>query len=313
MISKNKKMIVFFSILMVFSFFIGFGYSYVKNIFNKVEKVNLNEGGLDANNELSNKYEDVENIAVFGVDSAGEVGRSDSIMIITIDRRTNEGKITSLMRDCYVKIDGHGMDKLNHAYAFGGPELAIKTINKNFNLNIENFVTVNFSTLPKLIDLVGGVDIEIDSEELKYINSYIEDLNRVNKTNSSFINASGVQSINGTQGMAYCRIRYTEGGDYKRAERQREVLEKLLEKILKLSPTKYPEILEGALPMLKTSFDSDKLMSLSMEALKIGNNLKQDRFPKDEQCKEVVINNVDYIEFDKNKTIEDLHQWIFGE
>ncbi|MGL5614702.1 MAG: LCP family protein [Sarcina sp.] len=313
MILKNKKIIIFFFILMIISFSVGFGYSYVKNIFNKVEKVNLNEAGLDANSELSNKYKDVENIAVFGVDSDGDVGRSDSIMIVTIDRRTNEGKITSLMRDCYVRIDGHGMDKLNHAYAFGGPELAIKTINKNFNLNIENFVTVNFSTLPKLIDLVGGLDIDVDSEEIKYINSYINELNGINHGFAPAVKKTGMQYLDGIQTMAYCRIRYTEGGDYKRAERQREVLEKLLEKILKLSPTKYPEILEKALPMLKTSFDSDKLMSLSMEALKIGNNLKQDRFPKDEQCKEVMINNIDYLEFDKNKTIEDLHRWIFGE
>lgn len=105
-------------------------------------------------------------------------------MIATIDTVHKKLKITSIMRDSYVDIEGYGYDKINHAYAFGGPELAINTINQNFGLNIKDFVSVNTSTLYKIIDKLGGVNIEVDSDELNYINEYIADINRINGTNS---------------------------------------------------------------------------------------------------------------------------------
>ena len=96
-------------------------------------------------------------------------------MIATIDIHNKKLKLTSIMRDSYVNIDGHGLDKINHAYAFGKAPLAIKTLNENFDLNIEDFVAVNFSYLPKIIDKIGGIELDIDSEELEYINGYIFD------------------------------------------------------------------------------------------------------------------------------------------
>ena len=233
-------------------------------------------------------------------------------MILTINNKDNKLKITSLMRDSYVSIDGHGKDKLNHAYAFGGPELAVKTINKNFDLNISDFVTVNFSSLPKLIDAVGGVEIDVDGEELKFINNYINDLNFKNKTNYATINKTGLQHLNGTQAMAYCRIRYTSGGDYKRSDRHREVLENLIQKSTSISVLKYPELLSELLPMLKTSLSSGEIMNYGVQGVKLVNSLEQDRYPKDENSEEAMINNVYYLKFDERATIEALHNWIFN-
>ena len=90
------------------------------------------------------------------------------------------------MRDSFVTISSRGQDKINHAYAFGGPQLAIKTLNENFDLNIEDFAAVNFKTLPKIIDKVGGIELDIDSEELKYINGYIRDINKKMKQGVSY-------------------------------------------------------------------------------------------------------------------------------
>lgn len=311
---KKKKLwpIILVSMIGLFVVAAGGGYLYVNNVLNKIDKVDIDESKLGINEELSKKYGKVQNIALFGVDSTdGGHGRSDSTMILTIDREHKKLKITSLMRDSYVSIDGHGNDKLNHAYAFGGPELAIKTINQNFGLNIKDFATVNFSSLPKVIDTLGGVDIDIDNEELKYINGYISHLNQINKTNTSAITKTGLQRLNGTQAMAYCRIRYTSGGDYKRTERHREVLEKLFEGIKEVSVAKYPTILNDLMPMVKTSLSTSEILSLGTNMVNMGKNLEQDRFPKDSDGKETMINNVYYLQFDKETTKDKLHQWIF--
>ena len=317
--TKGKK--ITFWILGVLLFFIigtvGGVYIYANSLFNKMEKVEINKDNVgisqDVEDKLS-KYDDsITNIALFGIDASdGGVGRSDSIMIATIDTHNKKLKLTSIMRDSYVNIDGHGLDKINHAYAFGKAELAIKTLNENFDLNISEFAAVNFSTLPKIIDKLGGIELDIDSEELQYINGYISDLNGINNTSVSPISSTGLQHVNGTQAMAYCRIRYTSGGDYKRTERHREVLSKMFEKILLMSPTSYPSLLNEILPMISTSLDASEIMDLGNEVLKIGStSLEQERFPLDGYCEGKMIGGIYYLTFDKETTVNQLHDYIF--
>ncbi|MBS6184183.1 MAG: LCP family protein, partial [Clostridium celatum] len=253
------------------------------------------------------------NIALFGVDAVdGGVGRSDSIMIATLDTVNKKLKLTSIMRDSYVAIDGHGNDKINHAYAFGGPQLAIKTLNENFDLNIEDFASVNFETLPKIIDKIGGIELDIDADELKYINGYISNLNNINGTSEPEIESTGLQHVSGTQALAFCRIRYTSGGDYKRTERHREVLTKILEKIETLPATSYPSLLSDILPMVNTSLDYSKILELGTEVLKLGDSsMELERFPRDEYCEGKLINEIYYLTFDKETTVNQLHNYIF--
>ena len=318
-ITKGKKItlwiigIILFIILGV----AAGAYIYANSLLNKMEKVEINKedvGITDEVEEKLTKYDDtITNIALFGIDAEeGEAGRSDSIMIATIDTHNKKLKLTSIMRDSYVNIDGHGLDKINHAYAFGKAQLAIKTLNENFDLNIEDFVAVNFSSLPKIIDKIGGIELDIDSEELEYINSYIRNVNTINKTNSPSIVSAGIQHVDGTQAMAYCRIRYTSGGDYKRTERHREVLSKIFEKILSMSPTTYPSLLNDLLPMVSTNLDGSEIMELGNKILKIGNTtLEQERFPRDGYCEGQMINGVYYLTFDKETTVNQLHDYIF--
>ena len=317
--TKGKK--ITFWILGVLLFFIigtvGGVYIYANSLFNKMEKVEINKDNVgisqDVEDKLS-KYDDsITNIALFGIDASdGGVGRSDSIMIATIDTHNKKLKLTSIMRDSCVNIDGHGLDKINHAYAFGKAELAIKTLNENFDLNISEFAAVNFSTLPKIIDKLGGIELDIDSEELQYINGYISDLNGINNTSVSPISSTGLQHVNGTQAMAYCRIRYTSGGDYKRTERHREVLSKMFEKILSMSPTSYPSLLNEILPMISTSLSASEIMDLGNEVLKVGStSLEQERFPLDGYCEGQMIGGVYYLTFDKETTVNQLHDYIF--
>ena len=281
---------------------IGGIYSYGNHLFNKIEKIEIDKSDVGIKDEVEEKlsaYSDsVINIALFGIDAEdGGVGRSDSIIIATIDTTHKKLKLTSIMRDSYVTIEGHGDDKINHAYAYGGPELAIKTINSNFGLNIEDFVAVNFTTMPKIIDKIGGITVDITSEEVSHIQG---------------IDSAGTYNLTGDQALAYSRIRYATGGDYVRTERQRTVLTKIFEKILAMNPTKYPGLLSEVLPMVKTSFSSTEILELGTEVLSMGvASLEQERFPLDGYCEGKMINGIYYLTFDKDSTVNQLHEYIF--
>ena len=317
--NKGKKITIWILsiVLVIILGAVGGVYFYGNHLFNKLEKVEIDKDDIGITEEVEEKlsqYSDsIINIALFGVDAVdGEAGRSDSIMIATIDTVHKKLKLTSIMRDSYVAIDGHGNDKLNHAYAFGGPQLAIKTLNENFDLNIEDFASVNFETLPKIIDKLGGIELDIDEEELEYVNGYIAHLNNINGTSEPAIESTGLQHVSGTQALAYCRIRYTSGGDYKRTERHREVLTKIFEKIETLPATSYPSLLLEVLPMVNTSLTYNEILDLGTEVLKLGDSsMELERFPLDEYCEGQMINGVYYLTFDKETTVEQLHSYIF--
>lgn len=314
---KNRKLIITLSIIgLLIVSLVGGVATYGLTMLGKINKVDLNENnlGIDkAIDEKLSKYDGIANIALFGIDATdGNVGRSDAIMIATVDKIHNKLKLTSIMRDSYVDIQGHGKDKINHAYAFGGHELALKTLNENFDLNLKDFATVNFSSLPKIIDSIGGIDLGIRNDELQYINNYIGDLNTLNKTNVSNITSTGTQHVNGTQALAYCRIRYTAGGDGERTERQRIVLSKLFDKFSKISPTKYPSILNELMPMITTSLSSSDILGLAKTVASISESgLEQERFPKDNYSKGEMIHGVYYLTFDKDATVKQIHDYIF--
>lgn len=289
-------------ILSIILIIVGGVYWYSSHLFNKIEKVEIDTSDVGIKEEVKEKLSQysgsVINIALFGIDAEeGSAGRSDSIIIATIDTTHKKLKLTSIMRDSYVTIADRGQDKINHAYAFGGPQLAIKTLNENFDLNIEDFVAVNFTTMPKIIDRLGGVTIDITSEEVRHIPG---------------IDSAGTYTLTGKQALAYSRIRYASGGDYVRTDRQRTVLNKVFEKILATNVTQYPGLLSEILPMVKTSLDYSEVLNLGNEVLKMGvTNLEQERFPRDEYCEGKMIGGIYYLTFDKENTVQQLHDYIF--
>ncbi len=300
---RSKIVLIIIGIIIgVFLISIGGVYIYGRHIYNKVEKVEVDKEEVGITEEVEEKLSpynnSVINIALFGVDSYdGSTGRSDSIIIATIDTIHKKLKLTSIMRDSYVNISGIGNDKINHAYAFGGPQLAIKTLNENFDLNIQDFVAVNFDSLPKIIDMLGGVTVDVTEEEVSHI---------------SGINSAGTYNLTGAQALAYSRIRYATGGDYVRTERQRTILTKMYEKILSINPTQYTSLLNEGLSMLQTSLDYSKILELGTEVLKMGvTTLEQERFPLDGYCQGEIINGVYYLIFNKSLTVEQLYNYIF--
>ena len=207
-----------------------------------------------------------ETFAFFGVDSrSNQIGkgtRSDSIMVANVNHETKEIKVASIYRDTYVDIDGHGLDKITHAHSYGGPVLAMDTLNRNFDLDIDKYITVNFGNVAEVVDDIGGIELDITSSEVKYINKYIDEINKVDKTNSSHITAAGTQKVDGTQAVAYSRIRYTAGGDYKRAERQRTVLFKIFEAAKKQSTVKLLKIVDKMMGQIGTNYSSGEVIEV---------------------------------------------------
>lgn len=211
------------------------------------------------------------NIALFGIDARtpGGAGRSDSMMVATFNPQTNKVYLTSLMRDMLVPIDGHGNDKLNHAYAYGGAEEALKVLNNVFDLNIQYYASVDFTSLQKVIDILGGVAIDIDEEELPHMQSV-------------GITTTGNHQLTGEQALAYSRIRYATGGDYKRTERQQEILVSLAETIQAKGLQGALTAANEVLPYVETNIDLGMMAKFGAQALQIGfHNLTQQRFPLD--------------------------------
>lgn len=234
---------------------------------------NIEELGINKENE-TNEMATYRNIALLGLDSKYDsydtAYRTDCIMIASINEKTSEVQLYSIYRDTYVQMGLDGvtlMDKINHAY-YNGVENTLKTINTNLDLNITEYVIVDFNAVVDLVDSVNGIDIEIDSEELKYINSYIKDVSKVTGYTAKQITKTGMQHLNGVQAVAYCRIRYTEGYDYKRTERMREVLEKVMDKIKRCSITEINSILDTMLPEIRTNISAKEIKSLIPQALK---------------------------------------------
>lgn len=227
--------------------------------------------------------EKITNIALFGVDSrtSANRGRSDAIIILSVDERHGKVKMTSVLRDSAIEIEGRGADKVAHAYAYGQAPLAIKTLNQNFNLNIQEYVSVNFMSLSAVIDKLGGIEIEITEAERNEINRLI------NLPTSGYaalgldctlVRNSGKVHLSGVQAMTYARIRKIDS-DNKRASRQQVVLNKLFEKARSLKTTDYPGLIRTVLPLLETSLSYSDIIGLSGILMHEGLSLEQMTIP----------------------------------
>ena len=154
--------------------------------------------------------------------------------------------------------------------------------------------------------------MDITNDELNYINDYINNLNNVNGTNSPNITTSGSQKVDGTQALAYCRIRYTDGGDFERSKRHRTVVNKIIEKSKTLPVTQYPSLLDKLLPLVHTNLETSEILSLTVNLNSLKNQpLLQDRFPRDEDGNGKLIGGIYYYVFDEELTTRKMHEFIF--
>lgn len=189
-------------LLLIVALCVGGIFVYLVKSLNTIENHPLSDVTLCGEQDANIK--NYTNIALFGVDSRAndlrKNTRSDSIIVASINNKTHDVKLVSIYRDTYVKIHDHGCTKVNHAYAYGGPDLAVNTLNKNFDLNIKDFVTVNFSALTNVIDELGGVELTIKKEELKWVNAYGHDVAKINGQKYTKIKHPGKQTVTGVPG-----------------------------------------------------------------------------------------------------------------
>lgn len=218
-------------------------------------------------NEGAASQSGYQNIVIYGVDSREgkltEEAHSDTIIICSINKKTKEIKMASVYRDTYLDNTNGEYRKATECYYFGGPERSINMLNKNLDLDIRDYVTVDFNAVVKAVDLIGGIDMEITDEELTWLNGYCEENYAVTGVPYTPLASSGYQHLDGIQTLAYCRIRYTEGYDFKRTERQRDVLTKVFAKAQEQGVTTLLSLVDTMLPYISTSLSNTELIGLA--------------------------------------------------
>lgn len=278
----------------------------------KVYKADLSH--LAQNDVHDANMKNYTNLVVYGVDSrANELDkntRTDSIMIVSINKKNKDIKISSIFRDTFVNIEDHGYTKINHAYAYGGPSLSISTINRNLDMNIQDFVTVNFSALTNVIDLLGGIQLDVKQDELKWINAYTRDVAKINGMDYTYIKSAGKQTVTGVQATGYCRVRYTKGGDFTRAERQRTVLKAIFEKAKRSNPITLYKVANEILPQIYTSLSTAEIMKLGV-ALPFYSMEDSKGFPFENSTPKINGQAVVVAET-LESNVKELHEYLFG-
>lgn len=269
----NKGLKIFLIILLVLVIFIlGLGiagYTFVNGKIGKMQKENIDTTAVGISEETKQELKGYRNIALLGIDSrADDYGlgnRSDCMMIASINQETNEIKLISVYRDTYVYVMENGtkrLDKITHAYSYGGAQNTLKSLNEAMDLNITEFVTVNFDAVIAAVDSLGGVYIDIDESEIKYVNDYIDATSESSRVKSSHITHSGRQKLDGVQAVSYTRVRYTAGGDYKRTERMRTVVEAMLSKAKTLNVGQLNSFADTILPKIRTNISTSEIWGL---------------------------------------------------
>jgi len=323
----KKFMLTIFVLLILLGITSGLGYFYIYDLLGEMNHVEIPSGDSDLGiGDRNFKYDDskvnldgiildkytdrnaslpfyhentrgVTNIAIFGIDAReGSNGRSDAIIILTIDNRNRNIKLSSIIRDSYVKIEGRGMDKINHAYIFGGPELAIKTLNQNFNLDIRHFITVNFSSMPKVIDSIGGIYLEITDSEAAIITG---------------IDTAGRHLLDGKQALEFSRIRKIDS-DLERSRRQRDVIESLIRKVLDEPVLEYPQISKEIFPLIRTNINKNTMIFTGANIiLRNIRTIEQKRFPENGYSRGQTINGVYYYVFDRIAAVNEMGGFIY--
>jgi len=310
-----KKVIIFASIFI--AIILGITAFYINNILNKIQNNNTNIKIEDkTNNNEQNvvkKENNLINIVLFGIDARNlkSPSRSDSIIILSINSETKKIKLISLMRDMFVEIPGKNKNRINAAYAFGGPELAIKTINHNFDLGISKYVTINFYGFEKVIDNIGGVEIDVKKDEIKYINSYMKETQNLFGGEYKEITNEGRQLLNGRQALAYSRIRYVGNADYERTERQRRVLTQIFNKVKSQGTTKKISLINSILPYIETNLSKNEIINLAYLITNLNEyKIEELRIPVDKSFKSERINGMAVLVPDLDVNKNKIHEFI---
>lgn len=281
-----------------------------------------NSGNTDnKNDDIGNNSDarlmesDILNILVIGCDTRkkGGVGRSDAMILLSVNEDTEKIHMTSIMRDSYVTIPGKGNNRINAAYAFGGGSLLLDTIETNFDIDVDKYVSFDFYSFADIVDSIGGIEIEVAEAELPVLNDYLKGTNDVNgkAESTNYITKSGLQHLNGNQALGYVRIRYVGDGDFERTSRQRMVVTKVFEKVKMLNLLEINELMNAFLPQVRTNLTQEEILSLLLKTLEyLQYDLESHRLPVDDSWKYLRVNGMSVLGIDLEKNQNALKEFI---
>ena len=315
---QRRKIIIVVIVVLLALIMIPIAFSWSK--YDKMGKVVINDKDVKINEltpETEKVMKDYENIALFGLDNRSmgslERGNSDTIIVVSINKDSGEIKMASVYRDTYLDIDDNQYRKANAAYANGGPKQAIDMLNKNLDLNITDYVSVDFGALVEAVDLLGGIDLDtLEADEAKWLNAYVTDTvkNTGYEEYVPAVSAGENVHLNGIQATAYARIRYV-GLDYGRTERQRTVITKMFEKAKQCDLLTLNKMMDQMLPQISTSLSPTELLSLASGVTKyhMGENTG---FPFDKESGDVGSLGDMVIPLDLENNVIKLHQFLYS-
>ncbi len=314
---KHFKRVAFILIGLIVTICLsGFGYVYFK-----LNKMYVKDEAVKNTEEQGTMVEGITNILLVGTDGENiEKGnRSDSMMVVTIDSKNKDIKISSIARDTYVDIPGYSTEKLTHAYAYEGIDLLKEVFKVNFNLDIDKYIAVNFVSFMDIMDELGGVEVNVEEKDIKEINKYIDACygyyKNKDEKDKEYITKSGVQRLNGYQALAFSRIRYTDSA-FARDNRHREVAESVYKEFAQKGVETYKKCAEIILNNTKTNISPIEMMNLAYTVLKINDkDIEQFQFPLAEYRNGHIISKQKgwVLEWDKEPNLEAWHKFIFGE
>ena len=293
---------------------------YVMAKWNQIDTQEIKAEDLIINQEVKqNKEVDLgdgyTNVALFGVDSRdgnlGKGNRTDCIIVASLNNETKEIKMVSVYRDTLLDLSEGTYQKCNAAYSYGGPVMAINMLNMNLDLDIQDYVTVDFGAISDAIDLLGGVEIDVTDEEAKYLNKYLQETANSAGKEAHFLDGGGHLLLDGAQATTYARIRSTAGGDFTRTERQRLVIEKMFEKALTADLGTINAIIDAVFPQVSTSFTLQEILTYASaySQYTLGDNIG---FPIDQTTDTLSGLGSIVIPQDLVSNVTQLHEFLFG-
>lgn len=308
-----KRVLLIFIILILI--IVGVIAGFVKNKLNKINYVDISLEDIEINDGIAESLNGYRNIALLGVDTrdvtTNDGSRSDAIIIVSVNKETKDVKLISVYRDTYLYLgEEYGLDKVTHAHAYDGPALTISTLNQNLDLNISEFVTVNFEVVAEIIDMMGGIEIDIQDYELTQMNKYIEDTSKNTGISSSKLTHSGKQTLDGVQAVTYSRIRKTAGGDYKRTERMRTVLTETFNKAKQMSISDINKIADKVLPQIQTNISQSEIVSLISQIMSYN---VQDSIGWPYDTKGITLDRWYGVPVTLESNVKQLHEEVFGQ
>lgn len=316
--STGKKVAIsIVSVILVLALIGGGVFAYGYSKFSKMKQVKLSNKAKDIGitkdtEDMIKDKNKVKNILITGIDHDEDA--TDTMMIVTIDDTEKKIKLASIYRDTYIKNTPEGqVPKLNYAHKYGGIQNTVKVINESFKLDIRDYVNVDYEGFFKIIDIVGGVEMNVLADDIYAINNKIDyicskDFKDV-KPSENYLKKGGKQKLNTVQTMAMLRYR-TSSGDYARTDRNREFIDAMIKKLSNSGINKMIEVYDTVAPYVETTLSMKDLMGIGTSIVSFGgNDIEQAAFPYDAET--IFVDGWNYFGWDEESNIEKIHQFIY--